>query len=89
MHARLDEYHQWVDTIQKYYLYDNRLEREGAFISEKEIKTDGPFLESKEIIAGFIVLQAQSLQQATDLAQSSPLLRYFDILVRPIIEKES
>ena len=86
---RLEEYRNWVQTIQEHYLYDNRLERRGTHILDKEtIKTDGPFLESKEIIAGFIIIQAANLNQATILAQSSPLLKYFEIIVRPMITNE-
>ncbi|MEM9329025.1 MAG: YciI family protein [Bacteroidota bacterium] len=90
LQKRLEEYRGWVTTIHKHYVMDNRLEREGAhLISREEIKTDGPFLESKEIIAGFIIIQADSLAQATSIARASPLLAYFEIFVRPMVTQES
>jgi len=86
LQRRLEEYRKWVSIIKDHYVSDNRLERDGAHIIEKnQIKTDGPFLETKEIIAGFIILKAHSLKQAASIANSSPLLNYFEIFVRPII----
>lgn len=83
---RLEEYRQWVTTIEEHYITDNRLEHEGAYIKSKSnITTDGPFLESKEIIAGFIIIKAMDLDEATTIATSSPLLQHFEIFVRPIV----
>ncbi len=90
LQQRLEEYRQWVETIKDHYVSDNRLEREGTHLSTKgEIKTDGPFLESKEIIAGFVIIRAVSLDEATDIAKTSPLLQYFEIFVRPIVTNEA
>lgn len=84
---RLEEYREWVSTIEEYYVTDNRLERSGAYISKKDqVKMDGPFLEAKEIIAGFIIIKAKDLDQAIDISNSSPLLNYFEIYVRPMIK---
>lgn len=86
LQKRIEEYRKWVDDIKEFYVADNRLEREGAHIKSKDsIKTDGPFLEAKEIIAGFVVLKAASLEDAKNLALTSPLLKYFEIIVRPIV----
>ena len=86
LQKRLEAYRKWVTTIEEHYVTDNRLERKGALIKEKDkIATDGPFLEAKEIIAGFVIIQAKSLDEATEIANSSPLVEYFEILVRPMI----
>lgn len=86
LQKRLEEYREWVLTIQDNYVTDNRLERTGAHINQKnEIKTDGPFLEAKEIIAGFIIIKATDLDEAIFISKSSPLLNYFEIYVRPMI----
>ena len=64
LQGRLDEYDQWVTQINEYYIDDNRLERDGVHILDKDhLQTDGPFLETKEIIAGFIIIQASDLNQ--------------------------
>ncbi len=86
LQKRLAEYHQWVATISEHYITDNRLEARGAYIYKQDhIVTDGPFLEAKEIIAGFIILQADSLEQAINISNHSPLLQYFELYVRPIV----
>ena len=38
--------------------------------------TDGPFSESKEAIAGFLIIQADSLEQAVEIAEGWPGLEY-------------
>ena len=89
LQKRLEEYREWVTTIQNNYVTDNRLERTGAHISKKnEIKTDGPFLEAKEIIAGFIIIKAENLEEAIKISNTSPLLNYFEVFVRPMIANE-
>ena len=86
LQKRLEEYRAWAQKMGKAILQDNRLEREGRLIKEKgQVLTDGPFLESKEIIAGFILIQANDLDHATMIAESSPLLRYFHIILRPLV----
>lgn len=86
LQKRLEEYREWVATIEPHYVTDNRLERRGAHLRQKDqITMDGPFLEAKEIIAGFIIIKADSLEQATNLCNSSPLLNYFEIYLRPMI----
>lgn len=89
LQKRLEEYREWVTTIEGHYVTDNRLEREGAHIRKKdEIATDGPFLEAKEIIAGFIIIKAQDLNEAIKISNTSPLLNYFEIFVRPMITND-
>ncbi|WP_044634145.1 YciI family protein [Neotamlana sedimentorum] len=89
LQKRLEEYRTWVTTIEEHYVADNRLERIGAHISQKnEITTDGPFLEAKEIIAGFIIIKATNLDEAVTISNSSPLLNYFEIYVRPMVPND-
>jgi hypothetical protein len=47
---------------------------------------DGPFTETKEAVGGYLVLQADSLNDAVEIAQSMPTLRYgISVEVRPIL----
>ena len=86
LQKRLDEYREWVGTIEEHYVSDNRLERVGAHIPQKDrVETDGPFLEAKEIIAGFIIIKANSLDEAVAISNTSPLLKYFEMYVRPML----
>jgi hypothetical protein len=63
------------------------LERTGAIVSgiNGRFVTDGPFAESKEAIAGYLVLDAETIEQAIAIAQGSPGLAYGgSIEVRPV-----
>jgi hypothetical protein len=45
---------------------------------------DGPFAETKEMLAGFNLIEADSLEEAVRLAQEFPWTRYGCIEVRPV-----
>jgi hypothetical protein len=47
---------------------------------------DGPFTETKEAVGGYLVLQADKLEEAVEIARSMPTLRYgVSVEVRPIL----
>jgi hypothetical protein len=50
--------------------------------------TDGPFAETKEHVAGFILIEAQDLNEAIQVASKIPSARYGFIEVRPVWELE-
>jgi hypothetical protein len=52
------------------------LAHSGKTIAPKKAVTDGPFAESKEAIAGFFVIQANSLEQAVEIAKCCPGLEF-------------
>jgi hypothetical protein len=62
--------------------------REGAVVSGRNgTVIDGPFAESKEAIGGYLLLQADSVEEAVAIARSSPSLAYgTTIEVRPVAE---
>jgi hypothetical protein len=47
--------------------------------------TDGPFAEGKEHLAGYYVLECESIERATELVTHDPSSRYFAVEVRPIM----
>lgn len=47
--------------------------------------TDGPFAEGKEHLAGYYVLECESMERATEIATQNPSARYFAVEVRPIM----
>ena len=60
---------------------------EGKIVSQKNGRSvvDGPFAESKEAIAGFFLLQVDSLNEATEIAKEFPCLAYgATVEVRPV-----
>jgi hypothetical protein len=54
--------------------HGQRLAVEGKVLKGGGVITDGPFVEIKEILGGFIVIKADSLDDATTLAHGCPAL---------------
>lgn len=48
--------------------------------------TDGPFLEAKEHLAGYCVIECESIERATEIAARWPDARYTGLEVRPIMD---
>ena len=60
---------------------------EGKIVAQKKGRSvvDGPFAESKEAIAGFFLLQVDSLDKAAEIAKEFPALEYgATVEVRPV-----
>jgi hypothetical protein len=56
------------------------------FRNGKATVTDGPFAETHEQIGGFVLLEANDLNQAIQLASRLPPARLGGVEVRPIME---
>ena len=66
------------------------LEATGKLVSGKNGRgvADGPFAESKEAVGGYFLLQAESLDEAVEVARQNPLLEYgVTVEVRPIADE--
>jgi hypothetical protein len=48
--------------------------------------TDGPFAEAKEQLAGYYVLDCESIARATEIVTHDPAARFWAVEVRPIAE---
>jgi hypothetical protein len=48
----------------------------GKTVTSRHMVTDGPFAESKEAIAGFFVIEAESLDEAVEIAKRCPGLEF-------------
>lgn len=49
--------------------------------------TDGPFAEAKEQLAGYYVLDCESLERATEIVTHDPAARFWAVEVRPIMDE--
>jgi hypothetical protein len=47
---------------------------------------DGPFAATKEVLAGYNLIEAQSMEEAVRIAQTFPWTRYGCIEVRPVAD---
>jgi hypothetical protein len=49
----------------------------------KKLVTDGPFAETKEIVGGFDIIEAESLDEAVEIAGNHPVAEFGVLEVRP------
>ena len=49
----------------------------------KTVVTDGPFVETKEAVGGFDIIEADSLEEAVEIAAGHPVAQVGTIEVRP------
>jgi hypothetical protein len=49
------------------------------------VVTDGPYIETKEFLAGYYVVDCETVERATELAALIPDARYTAIEVRPVM----
>jgi len=45
-------------------------------VTDRKAVVDGPFAETKEAIAGFLIIEADSLEQAVQIAQDCPGFKF-------------
>ena len=63
----------------------NRLALEGKVLKAGGVVTDGPFVEIREILGSFIVIKADSLDDATTLAHGCPAIDHGgSVEIRPV-----
>jgi hypothetical protein len=48
--------------------------------------TDGPFAEAKEQLAGYYVLDTDSIERAAEIVTHDPAARFWAVEVRPIMD---
>jgi hypothetical protein len=89
MQALAKKWQDWVGAIAAQgKLADNgpRLSLEGKVLKAGGIITDGPFVEIREMLGSFIIVKAESLEEATTLAHGCPALDAGgSVEIRPII----
>jgi hypothetical protein len=49
--------------------------------------TDGPFVESKEQLAGYLIVECESAERATEIAARWPDARHWGMEVRPLMQE--
>jgi len=92
MQAVLNHWKQWITDIAKQGRYGgtNRLLSEGKTIKPGRVISDGPHMEVKEMIGGYLIVKANSLDEAVELAKDCPNLTYGgNVEVRSVINIES
>ena len=78
MQLIMSEWQSWIKGIAANGKYSgtNRLYPEGKTLKPGNIITDGPYAEVKEMIGGYLVVKADSIDEAVKMAESCPNIKY-------------
>lgn len=83
------EMNSWVEELVRFdtFIAGEPLENEYRMVG-KQVETDGLLMDAKEGISGYLMIQAESLQQAAAIAAQCPhiIQDKISIEVRPIME---
>jgi hypothetical protein len=76
MQASIKQWQDWIGGIaaQGKFVNTNRLGFEGKTLKPNNVITDGPYAEVKEILGGYLILKADTLDEAVALAKGCPIL---------------
>ena len=89
MQKHMQEWGAWMENLGKAGKFKggDPLEDGGKIVSGKtnKVVTDGPFPEAKELVGGYLIVQAESVGEAAEMAKGCPgLLFGCTVEVRPI-----
>ncbi len=76
MQAQMQKWMNWIQRLKEKgtYITGEPLQPGGKVVSSaKKIITDGPFAEGKEVVAGFFLIRAESLDEATEISKDCPV----------------
>ena len=81
---------QWVEELSRAgnFVSGEPLEPEGRLARPEGIVHNGPYMELKEGVSGFMIISAETIDQAAELAQACPCLgtSLKSVEVRPILK---
>ena len=88
---RDEESFPWLDDLQERGIWVTgdqlappRRARSVRVRDGKTMVTDGPFVETKEAVGGFDIIEAESLEEAVEIAAGHPVAHIGTIEVRPL-----
>jgi hypothetical protein len=91
MQALQKKWHDWAGGIAaqgKLVRNGQRLALEGKVLKAGGVITDGPFVEIREMLGSFLVVKADSLDEATTLAHGCPTLDAGgSVEIRPVYQQ--
>ena len=79
MQAVMNHWQNWIGDIaaQGKYVGTNRLYAAGSkTLKPGNVVMDGPYAEVKEIVGGYLIVKADDLDEAVEMAKSCPNLQY-------------
>lgn len=78
MQLMMSQWQNWIGNIaaQGNYSSTNRLGSEGRTLKPNNVSIDGPYAEVKEMLGGYLIVKAQSLDHAAEMAKDCPAFLY-------------
>jgi hypothetical protein len=76
MEAELAKWGAWIGGIaaQGKFISSDALEPTGKVVKgSKKVITDGPFTEGKELVSGYLLMHAESIDEAVELSYGCPI----------------
>lgn len=77
LQAMMKPWQDWMGSIaaqNKLVAAGNRLEHDGNVVKPNNVITNGPYVEIKEAVGGYTIIRADSLDDATEISKSCPIL---------------
>ncbi len=89
MQGMMKHWQDWIGSIaaqNKLVSPGNRLSGEGKVLQSNNVITNGPYVEIKEAIGGYIIVRADTLEEAAELSKGCPILMANgNVEIRPIV----
>jgi hypothetical protein len=93
LQAVMKPWQDWIGNIaaqNKLVNSGNRLSSEGRVVKSDTVITNGPYVEIKEAIGGYIIVRADSIDEAAEFARDCPILKMNgNVEVRTIVPMDS
>lgn len=77
MQAQMQKWVAWMQQLSKqgHFKAGEPLEKTGKVLrANKKAIHDGPFAEAKDVVGGYLIVTAETLEHATELAKGCPIL---------------
>ncbi|HET8697546.1 MAG TPA: YciI family protein [Gammaproteobacteria bacterium] len=84
--AHADDLHRRGTLLDSQMLAEPAKAKTVRIRNERQVTFDGPFAETKEMIAGFNIIEADSIDEAVRIAAKFPWARTGCVEVRPIVD---
>lgn len=89
MQASIKHWQDWIGGIaaQGKFVGTNQLGFQGKTLKPGNVVTDGPYAEVKEIVGGYVIVKADTIDEAIVLAKGCPILQYGGLVeVRDVMQ---
>lgn len=78
MQQHMQKWFDWIGALNEKGIHKGGvpLEEGGLIVTSDKTVTDGPFPESKEMVGGYIIIEAESIEAASEVAKDCPVLNF-------------